>query len=49
MVGVLNVVIGNGGSGYFNFGIDVEISVFDDWVVFNFVDYGEEVIDLEIL
>jgi hypothetical protein len=49
LVGVSNVVIGNGGSGYSNPGIDVETSVPDDWVAPNLADYGEEAIDPEIL
>ena len=49
LVGVSNVVISNGGSGYSNPGVDVETSVPDDWVAPNLADYGEEVIDPEIL
>ena len=49
LVGVSSVVISNSGSGYSNPEIAVETTVPDDWVAPNLADYGEEVIDPEIL
>tara|TARA_B100000035_G_scaffold315003_1_gene333426 strand:+ start:7241 stop:27043 length:19803 start_codon:yes stop_codon:yes gene_type:complete len=49
LVGVSGVVISNPGSGYQNPSIAVETTVPDDWVAPNLADYGEEIIDPEIL
>jgi len=49
LVGVAGVELNNAGSGYENPGIDVETSVPDDWTAPNLADYGEELIDPEIL
>ena len=49
LVGVGGVVISNPGSGYSNPSIDVETSVPDDWTAPNLADYGEELVDPEIL
>ena len=49
LVGVGGIVVSNAGSGYKNPEIEVETSVPDDWTAPNLADYGEEVIDPEIL
>ncbi|AGN33923.1 structural protein [Synechococcus phage S-CAM8] len=49
LVGVAGVELNSAGSGYENPGIDVETSVPDDWTAPNLADYGEELIDPEIL
>ena len=49
LVGVGGIVVSNAGSGYKNPEIEVETSVPDDWTPPNLADYGEEVIDPEIL
>ena len=49
LVGVAGVNVGASGSGYVQPNIIVETEVPDDWTPPNLADYGEEVIDPEIL
>lgn len=49
LVGVAGVVLSNPGSGYKKSEVTVETTVPDDWTPPNLDDYGEEVIDPEIL
>ena len=49
LVGVGGIVVNNGGTGYQNPEIAVETSVPDDWTAPDLSQYGEEVIDPEIV
>ena len=49
LVGVSGVVVSNSGSGYQNPEVSVETSVPDDWTPPDLSQYGEEIIDPEIL
>ena len=49
LVGVAGVEVNNTGSGYQNPNVVVETSVPDDWTAPNIEEYGEELIDPEIL
>ena len=49
LVGVSSVVVSNSGSGYQNPDINIETTVPDDWTAPNLADYGEEIIDPEII
>ena len=49
LVGVAGVEISNSGSGYVNPEIVVETEVPDDWTPPNLADYGEELVDPEIV
>ena len=49
LVGVSSVVVSNSGSGYQNPDVSVETTVPDDWTAPNLADYGEEIIDPEII
>jgi len=49
LVGVGGITLSTAGSGYQNPSVAVETTVDDDWVAPNLADYGEEVIDPEIL
>jgi len=49
LVGVAGIEISNAGSGYVNPNIEIETSVPDDWTAPNLADYGEELVDPEIV
>jgi len=49
LIGVSGVEISNAGSGYKNPDIEIETTVPDDWTAPNLADYGEELVDPEIL
>jgi len=49
LVGVAGIEMNTPGSGYQNPEIEVETSVPDDWTAPNLADYGEEIIDPEVL
>ena len=49
LIGVAGVTITNPGSGYQNPDVDIETTVPDDWTAPNLADYGEEVIDPEVI
>ena len=49
LVGVAGIEISNAGTGYENPNVVVETSVPDDWTAPNLADYGEELIDPEIV
>ena len=49
LVGVAGIEMNTAGSGYQNPEIEVETSVPDDWTAPNLADYGEELIDPEVL
>ena len=49
LVGVGGVVISSAGSGYLDPSVNVETSVPDDWTAPDLSQYGEEIIDPEIL
>jgi len=49
LVGVSGVELSNVGTGYKDPSVDVETSVPDDWTAPDLSQYGEEVIDPEIL
>ena len=49
LVGVAGIEISNAGTGYKNPNVVVETSVPDDWTAPNLADYGEELIDPEIV
>ena len=49
LIGVAGIEISNSGTGYQNPNIEVETSVPDDWTAPNLADYGEELIDPEIV
>jgi hypothetical protein len=49
LVGVAGVTVTNAGSSYENPGVSVATTVPDDWTAPDLSQYGEEVIDPEIL
>jgi hypothetical protein len=49
LIGVAGIEISNAGTGYENPNVVVETSVPDDWTAPNLADYGEELIDPEIV